>query len=87
MLIVSLKRFVKRKNVVNIVDGDYMNYKEAEKLAQRLSLENPEERFYVNLLDNNMEYCVDDKPDMDNQYYYLNGELYCDMEDGYDYDD
>ena len=63
-----------------------MNYKEAEKLAQRLSLENPGECFYVNWLDN-MEYCVDDKPDMGNQYYYLNGELHCDMEDGYDYDD
>ena len=62
-----------------------MNYKEAEKLAQRLSLENPDECFYVNLLDNSMEYCVNDKPDLDDQYYYLNGELYCDMEDGYDY--
>ena len=62
-----------------------MNYKEAEKLAQRLSLENTDECFYVNLLDNSMEYCVDDKPDMGNQYYYLNGELYCDMEDGYDH--
>ena len=64
-----------------------MNYKEAEKLAQRLSLDNPGECFYVNLLDNSMEYCVDDKPGMGNQYYYLNGELHCDMEDGYDYDD
>jgi hypothetical protein len=65
-----------------------MNYKEAEKLAQRLSLDNPGECFYVNWLDNNMEYCVDDRPDPGNQYYYyLNGELYCDMEDGYDYDD
>ena len=63
-----------------------MNYKEAEKLAQRLSLENLGECFYVNLLDNSMAYCVDDKPDTGNQYYYLNGELYCDMEDGYDYD-
>ena len=63
-----------------------MNYKEAEKLAQRLSLDNPGECFYVNWLDN-MEYCVEDRPDLDNQYYYLNGELYCDMEDGYDYDD
>ena len=60
-----------------------MNYKEAEKLAQRLSLDNPGECFYVNWLDN-MEYCVDDRPDMGN---YLNGELYCDTEDGYDYDD
>ena len=64
-----------------------MNYKEAEELAQRLSLDNPGECFYVSLLDNSMEYCVDDKPDMGNQYYYLNGELHCDMEDGYDYDD
>ena len=64
-----------------------MNYKEAEKLAQRLSLDNPDECFYVNLLDNSMEYCVDDKLTWGNQYYYLNGELYCDMEDGYDYDD
>ncbi len=63
-----------------------MNYKEAEKLAQRLSLDNPGECFYVNWLDN-MEYYVDDRPDMGNQYYHLNGELYCDMEDGYDYDD
>ena len=62
-----------------------MNYKEAEKLAQRLSLENLGECFYVNLLDNSMEYCVDDKPDIGNQYYYLNGELHYDMEDGYDY--
>ena len=62
-----------------------MNYKESEKLAQRLSLDNPGECFYVSLLDNSMEYCVDDKPDMGNQYYYLNGELYCDIEDGYDY--
>ena len=64
-----------------------MNYKEAEELAQRLSLDNPGECFYMNLLDNSMEYGVDVRPDPGNQYYYLNGELYCDMEDGYDYDD
>ena len=28
-----------------------MNYKEAEKLAQRLSLENPDECFYINWIE------------------------------------
>ena len=52
-----------------------MNYKDSEKLAQRFSLENPDECFYVNLLDN-MEYCVDNEPEIDNQPFYKNGEYY-----------
>ena len=53
-----------------------MNYKEAEKLAQRLSLDNPGECFYVNLLDNSMEYCVDNEPEIDDQPFYRDGEVY-----------
>lgn len=63
-----------------------MNYKEAEKLAQRLSLDNPGECFYVNWLEN-YEYCVDTVQEVDDQPYYLNGKMYYNMEgvDTYEY--
>lgn len=57
-----------------------MNYKEAEKLAHRLSLENPDECFYVNWIEG-YEYCVDNEPELDDQPYYLNGKMYCNMDD------
>ena len=62
-----------------------MKYKDAEELAKKLSLENPDECFYMNWLED-LEYYVDDRPEFDNQCYYLNGKLCYDMENGYTYD-
>ena len=57
-----------------------MNYKEAEKLAQRLSLENPDECFYVNWIED-YEYCVDTLPEINYQEFYNTGELHYDNND------
>ena len=57
-----------------------MNYKEAEKLAQRLFLENPDECFYVNWIED-YEYCVDTLPEINYQEFYNNGELHYDNND------
>lgn len=57
-----------------------MNYKEAEKLAQRLSLENPDECFYVNWIED-YEYCTNTVQEVDDQPYYLNGNMYYNMDD------
>lgn len=63
-----------------------MDYKEAEKLAQRLSLENPDECFYVNWIEG-YEYCVDNVQEVDDQPYYINGNMYYNMDgvDTYEY--
>lgn len=58
-----------------------MNYKEAEKLAQRLSLESPDECFYVNWVEDH-EYCVDNFEEFYGQYFYRNGKMYYNEEDG-----
>ena len=47
-----------------------MNYKEAEKIAKRLSKENQGEVYYVNWLEED-EYCIDCIPETDDQSYYL----------------
>lgn len=57
-----------------------MTYKEAEKLAQSLSLDNANECFYVNWLEG-YEYCVDSVQEVDDQPYYLNGCMYYDTYD------
>ena len=57
-----------------------MNYKEAEKLAQRFSIENPDERFYINWVEDR-EYCVDTVPEINYQEFYNNGELHYDDND------
>lgn len=57
-----------------------MNYKDAEKLAQRLSLENPDDYFYINWIEDN-EYCVEKVPEFSYQTFYHSGVfLYGDIE-------
>ena len=62
-----------------------MNYKDAEKLAQKLSLENPDDYFYVNYIEDD-EYFVDKVPEYEGQSYYLSGVYYYEgYENDYDF--
>lgn len=61
-----------------------MNYKEAEKLAQRLSLDYLDEDFYVNWIEG-YEYCVNNTPESDSQPFYKNGIFYYNEAD-YEYE-